>query len=433
MMPPNTLRRGPAGRRATAVAIAAAAVLAGTVACSSKTTGSETNTTAGGSASAKPVSTGVGITGNVIHLGALTDITGVFAASGKDVTLGQQIYWKLENAKGGVCDRFTVDLKIEDHGYNVQKATAKYAGLKDGVLSLTQLLGSPMATALAPDVKKDQMMAMPVSWARTIADNPYYAIVGPTYDVEIINGLDYLLAQGKIAKGAKIGHIFHDSEYGANALTGVKFFAERNGMTVVEQKISALEPDLSSRVTALKAAGVNVIVLTTQPLQTAAAASAAAAQQLNVPILGSGPTFLPALLDTPARDVLVGRYYQVGPNAGLDSEAAKPLLDAYLKENPGGKAGNPLVTGYAIAQVMDTILEKACADGDLTRPGVFAAKQTLTAIDTGGLTGPLDYSKPGISPSKQNFVTRPELGRPGGSATVAALYQGPTATAFTQG
>jgi ABC-type branched-subunit amino acid transport system substrate-binding protein len=429
-MLPNTLRRGPAGRRATAVALAAA--LAGTVACSSKTTGSDTVTTNGETAPAGSVTTGVGVTDKVIHLGALTDITGVFAASGKDVTLGQQIYWDMENAEGGVCDQFTVEIEVEDHGYNVQTATAKYAGMKDGVLSLTQLLGSPVATALSPDTQKDEMVAMPLSWARTIADNPYYAIVGPTYDVEIINGLDYLLAEGEIAKGDKIGHIFHDSEYGANALTGVKYFAERNGMTVVEQKISALEGDLSSRVTALKAAGVGVIVLTTQPLQTAATASATAAQQLDVPILGSGPTYLPPLLDTPARDVLVDRFYAVGPNAGLDADPAKPLLDAYTKENPAGKAGNPLVTGYTTAQVLDTILEKACAEGDLTRAGVFAAKQSLTAVDTGGLTGPLDYSKPGISPSKQSFIYRPDPGRPGGTVTVAARYEGPTATAFTQ-
>ncbi len=428
---PNTPHRSPAGRLAALAAVAA--VLVGAVACSSKTDGSGTVTTGGGTAPAGPVSTGVGITDKVIHLGALTDITGVFAASGKDVTLGQRIYWELENAHGGVCDRFTVSLEIEDHGYNVQTATTKYAGMKGGVLSFTQLLGSPVATALSPDIEADQIVAMPVSWARNIADNPYYAIVGPTYDVEIINGLDYLLSKGLISRGGKIGHIFHDSEYGANALAGVKFFAERNGMTVVEQKISALEGDLSSRVTALKAAGVNVVVLTTQPIQAAAAASATAAQHLDVPILGSGPTYLPALLDTPARGVLVDRFYQAGPNTGLDSDTAKPLLDAYTKENPGGKPGNPLVTGYTIAQVMDTILEKACASGDLTRAGVFAAKKSLTGIDTGGLTGALDYSKPGISPSKQSFVTRPDPGRPGGSATAAARYEGPTATAYTSG
>jgi ABC-type branched-subunit amino acid transport system substrate-binding protein len=411
-----------------AVALAAALVTAG-ASCSTK---SEDGDSPAG-ASAGTVKTDVGIEGNVIHLGALTDITGVFAASGKDVTLGQRIFWELENAKGGVCDKYTVELEVEDHGYNVQKATTKYAGLKDDVLSMQQVLGSPVATALAPNIQSDKIVSVPLSWARNIAENPYYAIVGPTYDVEIINGLDYLLEKGVIAKGAKIGHIFHDSEYGANALAGVKYFAEHNDMTVVEQKISATEQDLSSRVTALKAADVDLVVLTTQPLQTAAAANATVAQKLDVPMLGSSPAFLTPLLGTPAKDVLVDRFYLTAPNPNLGSDAAKSLLDAYKKDNPNGKPGVPLVTGYATSFVLDAILEKACKDGDLTREGVYKAKQSLTDIDTGGLTGELDYSKPGVSPSKQNFILRPKADAPGGLISVADLYEGKNTTAFANG
>ncbi len=44
------------------------------------------------------VKVGRGIDGNTITLGALTDLTGVFAALGKDITNAQSLYWKTQNA-----------------------------------------------------------------------------------------------------------------------------------------------------------------------------------------------------------------------------------------------------------------------------------------------------------------------------------------------
>lgn len=418
-------------RPALAAAVAALAVVAA-AGCSTKAKDSNGGGNAPASGGAASVKTGPGITGTTIHLGVLTDTTGVFAATGKDLTLGQQVYWDQQNRSGGVCGKYKVALSVEDHGYNVQTATTKYAGMKDKVLALQQLLGSPMATALSPDITSDELVTIPLTWAQTISDNPNFAIVGATYDVEIINGLDYALSKGLIKKGDKLGHIFHESEYGANASAGVKSFARKNGLTVVDQKISATESDLSSRITALKTAGVNAIVLTTTPTQTAAAATASDAQGLKVPIIGSGPSYAPTLVATAAKSVLESRYYYSGPNAGLDTPEGKPALDAYKAKNPSGKPANSFVTGFATGQVMKAILEKACADGDLTRAGVVAAKKSLAEVKTGGLTGTLDYSKPGISPTRETFVAKADSSQPGGSKTVASLFEGPTAKGYVR-
>ena len=51
--------------------------------------------------------------------------------------------------------------------------------------------------------------------------------MGATYDVEMVNGFDYLLKKGKIKEGDKIGHIYFEGEYGANGLAGSKYFAEQ--------------------------------------------------------------------------------------------------------------------------------------------------------------------------------------------------------------
>jgi hypothetical protein len=73
---------------------------------------------------------------------------------------------------------------------------------------------------------------------------------------------------------------------------------------------------------------------------------------------------------------------------------------------------------------MDQILEKACANGDLTRAGVTAAKASLSNVDTKGLVVPLDYSKgPGQSPSSQSFILQPAPG-PGGAKQLQAATEG---------
>nr|MDT0664753.1 ABC transporter substrate-binding protein [Micromonospora sp. DSM 115978] len=285
--------------------------------------------------------------------------------TGKDLALGQQLFWEARNAGEKICGTYTVDLEVKDHGYNVQTATTQYSEMSGDILALNLLLGSPMATALSEQVIEDGIVAIPLSWAQSISDNPNYAIVGPTYDVEIINGLDYLLEEGLIAEGAKVGHIFHDSEYGENASVGVKYFAAEHGMTVVDQRVAPTEADLNSRVIALAAESVDVVVLTTTPPQTAAAAGATVAQGLAVPLVGSGPSYAPALVDTPARDVLLDRFYYAGPNAGLDAEVAAPALDLYRAQNPDGKPANSFATGYADGAVMAQFHEPPCAAGDL--------------------------------------------------------------------
>ncbi|MBL7495289.1 ABC transporter substrate-binding protein [Frankia nepalensis] len=421
-----------AGRVSLALGVAAITLLA--AACSSKGDDEEAPAP-GASGSATVVKTGRGISGTELTLGNLNDVTGFFAASGKDLAVAYDLFWKDYNEKnGGICKTYKVTLENADSGYNVQKATTEYAAMKTKVVAMQMVLGSAIATALSEDLTADDMVAIPLAWSQSISDNPNYAIVGSTYDVEIINGLDYLLEKNLIAKGVKIGHIYHDSEYGINANAGVKYFAQQNGSEVFEQKISALQADLSSQVTALKGNGVGVIVLTGTPTQTSALATATQAQGLNVPLLGNGPTYTPELLNGDAKDVLLDRFHFSGPNGALSTVAGDQALADY--RTAVGKADAiptpAFSTGYATATVMAKILEAACAAGDLTPAGVVAAKNSLTTLDTGGMTGKLDYSKPGISPTRQSFIVKPDADADVRLEIVAELYEGPNAKTYTR-
>ena len=276
-----------------AVALVSVAMVLTASGCGTKSSDSKQTTQDG-------VKVARGVDGTTITLGALTDLTGVFAALGKDITNAQSLYWKNQNSGDKICGKYTVKETVKDHGYDTQKGIQLYSSIHNNVLAIEQTIGSPINTGLLPQLEKDHMVNIPAAWAQSLTESPEIAVVGATYEVEMINVLDYLLKEGKIKKGDKIGHIYFEGEYGEGGLNGSKYFAKQHGMTVVEQQIQPTDTDMTAQVSKLKSEGVNAIALTVAPGQTASVAGVAAAQGLDVPIAGNNPVFAPALLKGPA-------------------------------------------------------------------------------------------------------------------------------------
>lgn len=403
-----------------AVALTSAVVVAG---CGGKAEDSSNGGGGGGS-----VKTGPGISDKTITLGLLTDLSGVFAALGKPVVQGTQLFWKQAEP---ICGR-SVKLIVKDHGYDPQKAVVQYRDLSKNVAGLQQLLGSPITAALLPTLKTDSMISMLAAWPSSLLSNDFIIEVGASYDLEMINGLDKLLEDGKIAKGDKIGHIYFEGEYGENGLAGSKAFADKNGFEIVEQKIKATDEDMSGQVSALKQAGVKAIALTAAPTQMASVAGVAASQGLNVPIVGNNPTWNPALLKTPAADALKANAYVVASIAPYNFDAAGPkeVAGVYGKAYPKEVPQAAVQFGWAQGEVMSKVLQKACDDGDLSREGIVKAARTLKDLDLDGLTaGPLDYSKVGEPSTRAVYVSRP-ADVPGGLKADAEPLESDEAKAY---
>jgi ABC-type branched-subunit amino acid transport system substrate-binding protein len=411
---------------------AVAAVLAiGLMATACSTKAADSSSGGGGSASGG-VKTGTGVTADTITVGQLTDLSGVFAALGKSITQAEQLYFDQLSAAGGVCGR-KISVVSKDHGYNVQNGVTLYQQMKDQVLGFPQVLGSPISAALLDQYTSDKVIAIPSAWASTLLSNKQIMIVGTTYDYEMINVIDYALENKLIKKGDKIGHIYFEGEYGANGLLGSKYAADKNGLTVVEKKIKPTDTDLTAQVTDLKNQGVTAIALTASPTSTASVAAVDAGIGLNVPILGNNPDFAPGLLKTAAGPALEKLLYGVAswqqPN-GTDAGTQKFVAD-YKAKYPDSQLDGGLTWGYGAAKAFTEVLKKACDNKDLTRDGMNTAFRSLTNVDT-GVVAPLDYSKPGASPSQKIYVFRPDSTQAGGLKEVTkGLYAGPTAAGYT--
>ena len=406
--------------RSLAVATASVLVLA---ACGSSSSG--------GGASSPGIPVGPGVTSSEIDLGILTDLTGVFAALGKSVTQGATLYWQDQNKKGGVCGR-TVKLITKDHGYNVQNAVSLYTSMQPQVLAFQELLGSPMTAALLNSIASDTILTQPVSWSSKLLTNPYIVMSGATYDIEMLNGWDWLMKNKGLTAGSKIGHIYLEGEYGEDALLGTTTFGKANNITVVPQKVQPTDKDMTAQVQAIKAAGAKFIALTGTPTQAASAVSIAEAQGFDATFLGSNPTFVPSLLAGPAKVALQKRYFLVGsssPYAG-DSPGATSLRTEYAAAYPQDTPNAGVDYGYGQGEIMYQILNAACSSGSLERSSLLKAFQKLTSVDTMGLIAPLDYSHPGQPPAREVYVAAADSTVQGGLKVVAPLFASTLATSY---
>jgi ABC-type branched-subunit amino acid transport system substrate-binding protein len=417
----------------TPAATTAAAASATTAAAGAATTAAAATTATTAAAAPKAdLKMGPGMTATEIKLGVITDETGTYAALGKGTVQGLNLFWDEQNAAGGVCGRKVTFVK-RDAGYDVQKAVAAYNEIKDQVLALQQQLGSPMTTALLPQIDADKMMTSPVSWASNLLASKYIVMAGTPYSVEMIDGIDFLMREKGLKAGDKVGMIYANSEYGKNGLLGATIMAKARGFELLGEAVDSKAGEATAQMSKFKDAGVKAVLLTHSPKMTASVLPWAVANGLNVPFLGSNPTWDPEFLKGPAKDALVSNFYVAQSASTFTDAGAGPtkVRELFTKKYPTVEPQNSVTFGYGQADIFFQIMKKACDLGDMSRDGLATAFTQMKAIDTGGILSPIDYSNPGQAPAREVIVASPDAGAKGGLKQLTPLFSAPEAKAFT--
>jgi ABC-type branched-subunit amino acid transport system substrate-binding protein len=410
------------------LAVTATLAMAVTVGACGKADDDNASGGSSGSGSAE-VKTGPGVTADSIKLMQLTDLSGVFAPLASVITQAQEMYWK---QKGEVCGR-TVELVNKDAAYDVQKAVSLYRDTEPDVAAISQIVGSPIIAALLPSLEQDSMLTVAAAWPPAFLDVEQLAIIGASYDLEAINGIEWMMENKGLKEGDAIGDLYFEGDYGEGGLIGVKYAAEKHGLKVVEQKIKATDEDMSAAAATFKREGVKAIWVTTAPTQLASLAGVAASIGLDVPIGTNGPVFAPQLLDTPVGDTLdknVTVFNSGAVYASDNPEVSKVAAD-YAKAYPKGVPQQAVMTGWGEAQVMNAVLEKACENKDLSREGLVKAFRELDAVDTGGIiAGSLDFTQVGQASSKAVYAHDVDKAAEGGLKTVGDVLSYETAEGY---
>ena len=380
----------------------------------------------GGGGESGEVKTGPGVTADTITLGQITDLSGVFAPLATAFTQTQEMFWKEQDP---ICDR-KIKLINKDGAYDVQKSVSLYRDTEPDIAAVSQIVGSPIIAALMPTFEQDNMLAVAAAWPPAFLDAESVAIIGATYDLEAINGIEWMMENKGLKEGDKIGDLYFEGDYGEGGLIGVKYAAEKLGLEVVEQKIKATDEDMSSAAAKFKREGVKAIWVTTAPGQLASLAGVAKSIGLDVPIGTNGPVFAPQLLDTPVGDTLAKNVtvFNSGAVYASDNPEVQKVAEKYEKAYPKGVPQQAVMTGWSEAQVMKAILEKACENKDLSREGLVKAFRELDAVDTQGfIAGELDFTKVGQASSKSVYAHDVDKEAPGGLKTVGDVLSYETA------
>jgi ABC-type branched-subunit amino acid transport system substrate-binding protein len=390
----------------TGTSVAATTSGATAVTTSGSAQASTTATTTATTAASPPEET-AGFDGTTITLGLVTDGSGPLKAIAAQLTEGAQIYWDYVNEElGGVGGKYQVALKVADNGYDPQKSVQAYQQVKNDVVMIGNILGTPSTQALQEIFAQDKVTAVPGSLAAAWVRNPNMLPYSAPYEIEMVNGVEFWQTNLN-GKGQKACTFTEADAYGESGLAGLDFAAEKYGFQyVANTTYKSGDTDFVAQVTELKDKGCQVVF------------AVANAREFNGTLAASADLgFAPAWITTlPAYlALLVGadgagapRYanvYQVadGPEFGdTSSPGMKTFLDRAAKYSADFKANTFLQTGYTASIAVHALLEKAVANGDLSREGMLKALTELGTVDFQGLAGnytygPIDTRQPPLN------------------------------------
>lgn len=388
-------------RRTTVALIAAGLLTLG--ACSSKTSDS------GDSVASDDVKVGNGVTDDTITLGVMADLSGPFAANDTKITNAEQLYFEQVNADGGICGR-DVEVKVVDHGYDGQKATVGYSKLSTEVAGMLQVFGAAMNAALLPKYAEDDLLVWPASADRALLSSKNILGSGATYDLEIINLLEYWLDNDIIKPGDTITHLAIVGGYADSSFAGSSYVAKLRDLDVKQVTLQPTDHDLTAQVAAAKAAGSTALLVSGSAAQVSAVAVAAEGSGLDVPIGINGAGWsIDNLKGTSKASVEKNVWVSQGWASPSDPiDVVTDFVTAYQAKFPDEPIDGNVMIGLVSGTVYDRVLKAACENKDLTPAGLLTARSGLDAVDSGGVVPPLDYTKAGKPSASATAVYRPD-------------------------
>ena len=413
-------------RRSIAVPAVAAALLALAVGACGTGSSSSTGSTEGGNGKFQ-AGPGVDVAAKTITIGDISALTGPAAPLGNAVAAGHRAYFEALNAHGGI-DGWKVKLVVKDSGYKPQEHVQLYNELQPSV-ALLNSFGSPTTKAIQPQVDQQKIVTFPASFDSLWGADAVMAPVGAPYSVDIANVLDYYTDGG--AKKPRIGVVYQNDEYGADALRGFKAAKSALGFTDAgEESFNAGDTSFTAQVQKLKAAGADAVVVTALPSATGPIVGTAATLGFRPQWILQGPSFLEQLITkdgnvgsspTPVAAALKGALVTsfAAPWGDTAASGMKQLVADHQQYSAKLPPSVYFTLAYAQGQVQAAILRKAIQGGNLTRDGILEAKRNLGTVDLRGIAPNVSYEPQPGPPTRKSLITRIDPSVPGFLKAVA--------------
>ncbi len=376
-----------------------------------------------------------GFDGSTISVGVISDFSGPVAIIGVPLTAGGQVYYDYINSQGGIAGQYLIETVEVDHQYSPATAVQVYNEVKDDVVIVGQLLGTPITNAVLESLKEDDLVAAPASldafWVREQNLLP----TGAPYQIQAINGLDWWVNEG----GGSVDQVYcsfiQDDPYGEAGQEGVDFAAENLGFAITETaRYVSGDTDFSAQIQQLDGAGCEVVFLVTTPSVTGAALGTAAAGGYSPQWIGLSPSWINALAGSPLAPYLQANFVVVaeGSTWGDASIPGMATMIERLEEfAPDQEPDYYFTFGYLQAHAVTRVLEAAVEKGDLSREGIIEALNNLGTVAFEGLAGDYFYGTPDERiAATQNTIFKVNPDVPNGVEAASVGYQASFADDF---
>lgn len=325
-----------------------------------------------------------------ITVGSMVPTSGIWAPAATNIT-GAEAYFHRATQPGGPLEGFTVKVKNVDTQYNPSVAVPLYNSLKSNVLMFTNVLGSAITSALLPQMKTDNILAVPASSDEKLISNPNLVPFGPFYATYHAAGLQYL-AEKEGLKDATYCALLQDDDFGTQVENGFNFAAkELNLKTGAAVRYPNGLQDFTPQISKLKEAGCGVVDLGGAGATIQNAAVRAVQLNFDARWLAGNTAYNASLATGPAADYIKQnvRFVVTGTEWGDASAAGQKMMEADIAAvDPQAKpVANSYQTGYMAARTTVAVLEKAIKAGDLSREKLLDVAKSLGTVDDMGLAG----------------------------------------------
>src|ERR1700742_778030 len=387
-------------------AAAVVTVAALSVAACSSGSGSSSNSGSGsgsGTSTAALSAPAPGIPPTQITIGSHQPLTGPAAPGYSEIAPASAAYFAYVNAHGGVNGRKIV-YKYLDDAYNptTTASVVRQLVLQDNVYAIFDGLGTPTHLAVESFLNAQKVPDVFVASGCDCWNQP--ATAPETFGWQ----LDYI-REGKILgqyiaqhfAGKKIGYFYQDDEFGMDGVKGLDDEIPKADV-VARQSYNPAVTNVAPQVTALKAAGAQVVVSFSVPAFTALLKLGMLKlnfnPQLVVSDVGSDPITLAGLLESFAK--------QGGAKVSGNQLTQGIITDRYLPSL--GSTGNSWIKLFT--KIHSTYLNKLPLDGNVA----FGMAVAYTFVQA--------MLKAGRNPTRQDLVNAINSGLPQGPSVAPYAY-----------
>ena len=335
-------------------------------------------------------------TPDVIRVGAIFDLTGATSEVGIPYADGVRDYVQYINERGGINGR-QIELIDEDYGYNIERAEALYTRLVEEEKVLVIMgWGTGDTEALRPRIAADHIPFMSASYSEdlTIMETaPYNFLIGVTYSDQMRIALQYIVDNWTdTSRRPRVAFLYNDTRFGLSPIQDGRDYAAAHGTELVDEQLVSLSAlDATEQLQAMAAKNPDYAIV--QETTNAGSVILLGAQELELPT-----QFI--LLNWAADEKLIALAGEAAEGAlgtvpfALITEDAPGLAEIRSFSQAQGVVAATrnirYVQGWVTMQVMAEGIRRA--GDDLTGEGIRRGLESLTDLDTGGITAPITFS-----------------------------------------